>query len=449
MNRRLRWLFRETGHWVVEGIVTDQQARLIRQRYEGAPGHPSWGILLFAGFGAVVAGLGVTLLFAYNWERMHRLAKLAVVLGALVLAHAAALGLGRRGREGFAQAAHLLGTMLYGAGIWLVAQIYHISAHYPNAFFAWAAGALLAAWTLPSAMQGLLASVVLTVWAGTEAFGFADPTVTAPLLILAGVGWLAWRLRSPVLLFAAAATFVVTVLFGLSSLWEHILPTLLAFGVLLAALGVLLEEREDFPAAGGVLTFLGQVVHYPVLFLLTFPDAVERLLEHRASRYWRGDPLQSWILHGLVVAAALAALLAASRGGLRGRGPARRLLLPAAVFAVLELAWLNASPLGPGWHRDGAWLLVVLTVTAGYAWHVLADLWEGSRQAVLPSVLRGSLLLGIWVFARYWDLFDSLLARGVMFLALGASLFTVAVLFQRARRGGAGAASLLPPGEGS
>ncbi len=39
--------------------------------------------------------------------------------------------------------------MFYGAGIWLVAQIYNIDEHYPNGFLFWALGALAMAWAMP------------------------------------------------------------------------------------------------------------------------------------------------------------------------------------------------------------------------------------------------------------------------------------------------------------
>ena len=118
---------------------------------------PSWGILVFAGFGALALGLGVILLFAYNWEKMHKFAKLGVIFGGLALAHGAGLWLRRENRPLLAETAHLVGTMLFGAGIFLVAQIYHVSAHYPDAFLIWALGALLLTWVLPSVQQGWLA----------------------------------------------------------------------------------------------------------------------------------------------------------------------------------------------------------------------------------------------------------------------------------------------------
>lgn len=44
--------------------------------------------------------------------------------------------------------------MLFGAGIWLVAQIYHIEEHYPNGFLIWGLGAMALAWALPSGGSG-------------------------------------------------------------------------------------------------------------------------------------------------------------------------------------------------------------------------------------------------------------------------------------------------------
>jgi len=50
------------------------------------------------------------------------------------------------------------------------------------------------------------------------------------------------------------------------------------------------------------------------------------------------------------------------------------------------------------------------------------------------SGYRGSLLLAAWVFARFSDLFDSLLARGGSFIALGLALFAVALFYHRQRQ---------------
>ncbi|MHC4502954.1 MAG: DUF2157 domain-containing protein, partial [Planctomycetota bacterium] len=60
----------ELKRWVDEGIIDGARAEAIRKLYP-APGPATpWAVLVFSGIGAVVAGLGVILLFAYNWQKI-------------------------------------------------------------------------------------------------------------------------------------------------------------------------------------------------------------------------------------------------------------------------------------------------------------------------------------------------------------------------------------------
>ena len=66
-----------------------------------------------------------------------------------------------------------------------------------------------------------------------------------------------------------------------------------------------------------------------------------------------------------------------------------------------------------------------------FFYHVFFYLWSGCRDALLGRVVGGSLLLAAWVFARFTDMFDSLLMRGGVFITMGAALFFVAFLYYR------------------
>jgi uncharacterized membrane protein len=128
MQKQIKWLLAEIDRWVAEGIVTQEQAVRLRARYSPAEAGPPWGLIVFASAGAMVIGLGVILLFAYNWDAIPKFGKLALVFGALIAAHAGAVRMlaGEGWRPKMGEALAVLGTMLYGAGIWLVAQIYNI-----------------------------------------------------------------------------------------------------------------------------------------------------------------------------------------------------------------------------------------------------------------------------------------------------------------------------------
>src|ERR1035437_1012580 len=174
MTKQIRWLRAEINRWTDEGLVTAEQADRLRQRYPEPAEGPPWALLVFASAGAVVVGLGIILLFAYNWDEIPKFGKLALVFGAVIGTHAGGVVLHRKGgwQQRLGEALSLLGTMFFGAAIWLIAQIYHIDEHYPNGFLLWGIGALLMAWALDSTPQALLATVLFTIWGGSELLAF-------------------------------------------------------------------------------------------------------------------------------------------------------------------------------------------------------------------------------------------------------------------------------------
>jgi uncharacterized membrane protein len=449
MSKLDRHIHQKLGEWAAAGLITSEQAAAIRSHEpQEKPGLP-WGVVIFAGFGAVVLGLGVILLFAYNWDQMHKFAKLAVVFAALALAHGTALGLRRRESwGGFAESVQLLGTMLFGAGIWLVAQIYHISAHYPNAFIVWALGALLLAWLIPSVSQGLLASVLLVIWAGAEAGSFGNHLAVAPPLVLFGSGWLAWRLRSSVLLAVTAGSFAVSAATGFFYNSESVFLILSSVAVLYGSLAWLVSGHATFPSAAVILRVSGMVIYFPLLFILTFHDVAEELLGHRgwdSSAFQGADCIPAFLLVIVTLGMTGCAMRRAVGDQSCNTPEFRERLVAPAVILLMVLVFSVLWRLDV--HSFKSVAAVVSTVASViFLYHTVANLWRGCRDTLLSSVVGGSLLIAVWVFARYADLFDSLLARGVMFLFMGAALFAVAILYHRrknkARAVGEGSASV-------
>ncbi len=208
MPKRYKWLHGEIDLWQSEGLIDRRLAASLTERYPVTD--RGWSRIIFSAIGATLVGLGVILFFAYNWEDLPKFAKLGVVFVALLGSHGAGLWIGWRSADqrSLVEGLHILGTMLFGAGIWLIAQIYHIDEHYPNAFLFWSLGALGFAWTLPSLAQGFLAVLLISLWSAFEVFDFNWVNHWAPFLAAFGIVPLAWVQRSRVLLF-----------FGLLVLW--------------------------------------------------------------------------------------------------------------------------------------------------------------------------------------------------------------------------------------
>ena len=124
MSDRIQWLWRESKCWVARGLISEDQAGQIRGLYPAPKAAWPWGTIIFAGFGAVTAGLGIILLLAYNWQAIPRGGKLAIVFAGLMMLHGVGIWLFQRG-ERWRQAGEavcLLGSMLFGSGIWLIAR---------------------------------------------------------------------------------------------------------------------------------------------------------------------------------------------------------------------------------------------------------------------------------------------------------------------------------------
>ena len=427
-----KWVRGEIELWSRDGLVSPAQAETLRRRYSVAESGPGWGMIVFSSLGAVIAGLGVILLFAYNWHAIPKFGKLALVLGALAAVHGMGLRLflaGVRFRN-LGEGLCLLGTMLFGAGIWLVAQIYHIEEHFPNAFLIWGLGALALGLVMPSIPQAILAAILLTTWCGIERIEFDTPMYAAPILLAVVLGGLAWWRKSRLLLGVILLAFTISIIFTLPDIDRHpwlIFCTVLNLGALWIALRFLARMYGGFHASAPVFGFFGWAIFYVSLYLLCFPELNHHLLriEH---------PLTGWIRVAWLAPFVLT------------------------LFAWLVVLWnrilagKGVEPEDPGFEIYLA-PLVVLLVWCGILWPAIFDGWflsapcnlallafavalmaRGCRQTQPGVAITGSILLVALAVARYFDLFDSLFLRGLVFIIIGAIIFAEGYLYARTKK---------------
>ena len=160
----LQRLKRDLDLWIERGWVTAGNAEAILQSAsEPTAARRMPGVLAI--LGAVLIGFAVMSFVAANWAEISKLAKLVMIFGAMWAAYVAAFILQKRDHPAFAQAAVLIGLGLFGAGIMLVAQIYHIVTDDPAGVLAWCIAALATAWLLPSRPALALGILLAVVWA--------------------------------------------------------------------------------------------------------------------------------------------------------------------------------------------------------------------------------------------------------------------------------------------
>lgn len=427
-RKQRQWLDSQLPEWVQAGLIRADQAEALRQHYPPLGDGTSLARVAFSAIGAILFSLGVILFFAWNWDALHRSLKFLLVFGSLLAAHAGGLWLRYRAQAHrvAAEGLSLLGSLLFGAGIALVSQVYHIDEHWPNAFLLWGLAALALAWALPSLWQAGLALALLLIWGGAEALAFDQPRLLAVLLPLAGLLPLAVWQRCRWLWQVGLASVFLLLAFYLAEYHKAaLLPLLYSLAVCCLALGLWLPERWQthwFEGKRG-LFWPAWAVILLMLYGLSFSAA---------DGHWRPfKALKTAELSWFLLLALVAALLMVARA----LWPQRGLVLEATERGQLGLALLGlllCHAVALDWLAlpDG---VLALLVNALFIGHCLLFIAHGSQHRQGGEVAIGCLLFAALVFARYSDLFESLLSRSLVFLLLGAGLFLVGNVYARSQ----------------
>lgn len=269
----IKWLENELKRWVESGIIDQCRADTIRGLYPEQQLHP-WSIILFSGIGAVIAGLGIVLMFAYNWHDMTKTAKLSVIFISLVLSHSIGLSIFLKSSKFVlvGEAITVLGTMIFGSGIWLVAQIYHIEEHYPTAFMFWGFGALAMAFVMPSVVQAIIATILFTIWTGAEAAAF-DTAAHWSVLVMLTLWIFAYIKRSNILLcfLVVCSGFVIGFISSCSE-ETAVFASLFGLTVTYIAIGYISRFYGGYQQSSKIFSLFGRISYFVLLYILTFPQ---------------------------------------------------------------------------------------------------------------------------------------------------------------------------------
>ncbi|UEM21599.1 DUF2157 domain-containing protein [Skermanella mucosa] len=374
---------------------------------------------LLALFGTILVAVGAFLFIAANWQGMGRLAKLAVLFGSLWGTHAAAWAALRAGMGRFAEALLLFGVLLFGVGIMLVGQIYHLPADPPAGVLMWALGAILAAWAWPSEWAACAALALVTVW-----FSLAAPDSPLPVFLPFIPVWAALlppilRMRWIIGYHAALASLAWFILVTLASLFStadaaegDVLRLGSAISAALLAVGGVLSGRPltaEFGTPLERLALMGLVVGASLLAL----PALQTDLSAIGEPAWAGLALPP-----LLVAAAGAAVVWRRDGGLLAGG--------AAALAAILLADALVPP-----ESHGISLILLNLVLVGALIGMIA---EGYRREDRFTVNLGFLAFALTLLRLYFDTFWLLLDRALFFIFGGLLVMALGWLFERKRR---------------
>lgn len=132
-------------------------------------------ILIIVSIGALLIGVGIFSFVAANWSDLPKITKLLIIILSMLSSYT--IGWFLREDFGYRKtgtALIFLGSIIYGAGIFLVAQVFNIRANWPDGFLLWLIGLLLLSVVIKSRAVYLIGIIVSIVYAITYPIVFID-----------------------------------------------------------------------------------------------------------------------------------------------------------------------------------------------------------------------------------------------------------------------------------
>lgn len=153
----MHFLAEQTKYWQQDGLISEETGSAILQRYNVRSLNFVKVVLTI---GALLVGLGILSFIASNWDAMSKLVKFIIIVALYAGVNAAGyVTMERYPKTG--RSLIYLGVLTYGAGIFLVGQMFNLGGNFSNAFLLWGAGVLPLAWLYKDMIIYIFAQVIL------------------------------------------------------------------------------------------------------------------------------------------------------------------------------------------------------------------------------------------------------------------------------------------------
>jgi uncharacterized membrane protein len=404
----------DLARWEADGVIAPAAAASIRHALPPPPAGINIAIVV-----GIVGGLLIAAAFlafvAAHWTEIARLARFAILLAGLVVTGGLGAWFATKGRTILADLCASLGAIIFGAGIALVGQMYHLGEDFAGGMLLWSIGAFAAA--LLTGSRGALAVglVAASIWTCMRTYDAPEilhlPFVAVWLAAAALV--FAWNSRVAAHLVALALLpwWIATSLrFELDGAQPSFLlagGAALLFG---AGLAIAAMPSPRALRLGSVLSAYGALSLAAVAFLeVTTVDDIIRLRTAKAS----AQPPWAIACGAAGVILALVSAAVTRRTG--------EVLAAGAIGLVLL-----AAPLWPAPASGEPWLAYAALLCA-----MLCLVVSGMLDDVRPRIVAGWLGIAGVVAGITWAVKGSLLHRSVFLAVAGVAAVAFATALGR------------------
>jgi len=424
----IRWLYEELPSLVENGVLGQAQADALKEHYGSVVkiGGRNVALVVFSIIGSLLIGTGIILLFAHNWSQLTREARTLLAIAPLLGAQIYAVNVMRQGKGVAArEGAATFVSLLFASAVAIVGQTYHIGGDVGGFLLTCAIFIIPLAFAMDTVMPAALYMGAITGWVSYARCH--DERV-----------YFFWLLMIPVLVkyvnmvkadrYAGRAVFLSWVMaiclpiaagfiqeYRIDGAWIVVFASV--FGLMYLAAKQWFADAESvwaspFKVIGGA----GIVV---MSFLLTYGFCWDEI------RYWHPWHDFSGMDYAMMMLPVAGVVLLAVPLFVKKR----YVEAVTGGMPILAAAGFLAVTLSGGVEEIGMIMfnvyLLVLSIT---------KIVSGIKRESVALLNGGMLMLGLLIMLRFIDSDLEFLAKGIVFIILGAGFLTVNVLMLRKKK---------------
>lgn len=402
----------EILRWQEQGIIsTDQSTKILALYEHDVPVYKTMRFWLLS-LAVVLLGFALFLVISANWQRLHYFTQSLIGVLPLIAAQYFAVRSELREQRFNADLGWFAASIAFGANIMLQAQIFHISAYYPNGVLFWVLGILPVLWWRPTTVSYLLASALFFMYMAMQIQHNQFSALAAlPLLFLARTAYLRQTAVNTLTLLLTFYIFAFMVMAHRQ--WAH--PGMLwELSLLLLALS--LAQRFDRLSESSLTFILGvvAVAFYLITLIATFADGARWLIGK--DTIW------------------LAAIVMVLAGASLYR--MRRELREARTTAIIAASLVALAIFGFVGHLNeiaakNSTLFVRIGANVVYVTSLVVLLFHGIHLRAKRLFLASATGLLLWTWIRYLDLFHDYLVTALIFTLSAVALIGLNKMWER------------------
>ena len=422
-GKHTQWLKKELPTLENERVISSEVAGRLKSYYdENTESGMHWAVIAFSVIGSLLMGTGIILLFAHNWDELGRPTRALLSFCPLLIGAVLSLvALIKKGGTALRESAGLFHSLAVGASIALIGQTYHLPSNTPAFLLTWALLIMPLMFVLRSTGSYLIYLALACGWSGVaqdtygQAAGFW-------LLMVPPIARMIDQIRadhhSPdtllgfwgILLALSISTGIV---------FEKTVPGLwiVAYSALLSGAGLvgvyLYGDRDGWSNPPKTFGIIGIAL---LAYIFTWTEMWGEIgwnhthsgWNHRAWGMWMDGGITLALLSGWVVAT----IKAFHRNSIE--------TMVLAGFPIVTGFCFLVGSIAQETNLLNALIFNGFMLFLGIMYIVL-----GCRNTKLRQLNGGMALLALLLVTRFFDEDFGFMARGIVFIVLGACFLTV------------------------